>query len=503
MAFAVAIPSRVPLEHRDLAFWMRRSLEELEELRANPSTDTVHDLRVSLRRCRSLAAAVEEIDPHVDWQEMRNSARKLFRSMGELRDAQVAEEWLNKLRPQVDPLKVTLLGSLRQTQESALAKALHLAEKFDENRWTELAKALHSRLRKIPADREAARCLALERLQEAHELHRRALRTERPAPWHDLRVALKRFRYTLELLVPTLHSKCIGSLKRVQDVLGDIHDLDMLGELAVRAKNEVTPELRKDWQSRVENVRQERMQTYRQLALGGVSIWQDWLSGFPKLDWPEYTAARIAATRNAMDTKRRRSLAVSRIAAKLWTQLRRCQGGPIFADQNEKRVLVAAARLCAIQYAVKKKSRLKSVRTFLLKSPVPPAWTFAEWERVAWCIRFQRGPEPGTGNKRFSRLSAEQQAAIRPLAGILRLAVAAQRSGAASGAAIKMETLSQTLLLHVDGVEETPEIAARFTEAKHLLERSIGKTILIQPTKAPEINTANEVVPLTPVVVLR
>jgi hypothetical protein len=55
----------------------------------------------------------------------------------------------------------------------------------------------------------------------------------------------------------------------------------------------------------------------------------------------------------------------------------------------------------------------------------------------------------------------------------------------------------------VDGVEETPEIAARFTEAKHLLERSIGKTILIQPTKAPELNTANEAVPLTPVVVLR
>jgi CHAD domain-containing protein len=503
MAFAVAIPSRALLEHRDLAFWMKRSLEELSELRANPSADAVHDLRVSLRRCRSLASAVEEIDPHADWQEMRDGARKLFRSMGELRDAQVAQDWLNKLRPEVDPLKVMLLGSLKQTQESALAKALHLAEKFDEERWAEMAKALHSRLRKIPADREAASCLALERLQEAHELHRRALRTERPAPWHDLRIALKRFRYTLELLAPTLHSKCIGSLKRVQDVLGDIHDLDMLGELAAQAEDAVTPELRQDWQARVENVRQERMQTYRQLALGGVSIWQDWLSSFPKLDWPEYAAARIAATRKAMDPKPRRSLAVSRIAAKLWAELHRCHAGPLFADQNEKRVVVAAARLSGIAYESKKKSRLKSARTFLLKSPVPPAWTFAEWERVAWCIRFQRGPEPSTGNKRFARLSVEQQAAIRNLAGVLRLAVAAQRSGAASGAAIKMDMLSQGLLLHVDGVEETPDVAARFTEAKHLLERSISKTILIQPTKAPELNTANEVVRPTSVVALR
>jgi hypothetical protein len=396
-----------------------------------------------------------------------------------------------------------LLGWLQQTQDSAFAKALHLAEKFDEKRWAELAKDLHSRLRKIPADQPAARCLALERLQEAHELHRRALRTERPAPWHDLRIALKRFRYTLELLVPTLHSKCIGSLKRVQDILGDIHDLDTLGELAARAKDELTVELRQEWQARVDNVRQQRMQTYRQLALGGISIWQDWLSSFPKADWLRYAAARIAATRKAMDPKPRRSLAVSRIAAKLCAQLCRCQAGLIFADQIEKRVLVAAARLCGIRYESKKKSRLKSVRTFLLKSPVPPAWTFAEWERVAWCIRFQRGPEPATGSKRFSRLSVEQQAVILPLAGILRLAVAAQRSGAASGAAIKMETLSQVLLLHVDGVQETPEIAARFTEAKHLLERSIGKTILIQPSKTPELNRGNAVAPLTPVVPFR
>src|SRR5947208_4290472 len=158
MAFAIAIPSRALLEHRDLAFWTKRTLEELAELRANPSADTVHDLRVALRRCRSLASAVEEIDPHPDWQEMRDCPRKLFRSMGKLRDAQIAEEWLNKLCPEPDPLKVSLLGSLKDTQNSALAKALLLAQKFDEKHWAELAKALRARLRKIPVDREAARC---------------------------------------------------------------------------------------------------------------------------------------------------------------------------------------------------------------------------------------------------------------------------------------------------------------------------------------------------------
>jgi len=434
---------------------------------------------------------------------MREGARKLFRSMGDLRDAQIAEEWLNKLRPDVDPLKVSLLGPLKQTRESALGKALHLAQKFDENRWAELAKALHARLRKIPANREAALCLALERLEEAHELHRRALRTERPTPWHDLRIALKRFRYTLELLVPSLHAKWISSLKRVQDVLGDVHDLDMLREKAAEAKKAVAPDLYHEWQVRVEEVRQERLQTYRQLALGGANVWHGWFSSFPKHDWLAYSAGRITATRKAMDPKPARSLAVSRIARKLWSELRLCHTGPVCKDQDEKRVLLAAARLSGIQYKSGKKSRLKWARTFLLKSPLPPAWTFGEWERVAWSIRFQRGAEPGVSNKRFSGLSVEQQGTIQTLAGVLRFAVAAQRSGVTCGAAIKIDPLAQGLLLHVEGVEETPGIAARFTEAKHLLERSIGKTILVQPAKTPQPEPASKVVPLLPVAVVR
>ena len=224
MAFAVAIPDRAHPEHRDLAFWMKRTLEELAALRANPSADAVHDFRVALRRCRSVATAVEEIDPHPDWDEMRSCARKVFRSTGELRDAQVAEGWLHELQPQGDSVKLALVESLEREQEAAQAKALHLADKFDEKRWLELSRTLRARLRKIPADGHAARCLALERLEEAKELHRRALRTESSGPWHALRIGLKRFRYTLELLIPSLHVKWIDSLKRVQDVLGDVHE---------------------------------------------------------------------------------------------------------------------------------------------------------------------------------------------------------------------------------------------------------------------------------------
>lgn len=504
MAFAVAIPTRAPTEHRDLAYWMKRTLEELAELRSDASADAVHDFRVALRRCRSVAAAVAEIDPHPDWQEMRGCARKVFRSMGELRDAQIAYEWLDKLVPEPEPLKLLVLDSVKRAEGTALAKALHFAGRFDGERWAELAKILCSRLRKIPADGGAARCLALERLEEAHELHRRALRTESAAPWHELRIGLKRFRYTLELLVPSLHAKWIPSLKRVQDLLGDVHDLDMLVELAAESSGANGPGLEAILRQRVDAIRQEKLQAYRQQALGSTGIWQNWLACFPKREWPAYSAARIRATRKAMDPKLARSLAVSRIARKLWSQLRLRLpvAGSIFENADEKRVLGAAALLSGIAHDSKRKSRLKSARTFLLRSPVPPAWTFGEWERVAWSIRFERGPEPAIGNKRFSGLAIEQQMKIRTLAGILRLSLAAQRSGVSSGAAVKIEALPQGLLLHLDGVEETPAIAARFAKAKHLLEVSIGRSILVQPSKAVPPAPAAEIAPLLPVVVL-
>jgi len=488
------------MEHRDLAYWMSRTLKELAELRADPSIDAVHDFRVALRRCRSVSAAVAEIDPHPDWSEMRGCARKVFRSMGELRDAQIAEAWLDTLVPEPDPGKLLVRDRVKRTQGTALAKALHFAERFDTKRWAELARILCSRLRKIPIDGEAARCLALERLEEAHELHRRALRTESAAPWHELRIGVKRFRYTLELLVPSLHAKWIASLKRVQDLLGDVHDLDMLVDLAGESRDAERPGLETNLQRRADGIRQEKLRGYRQQALGSTSIWQTWLAGFPKHEWLVYSSARIKATRKAMDLKPARSLAVSRIARKLWAQLRLPVAGAIFEDADEKRVLNAAALLSGIAYQSKKKSRLKLARTFLLRLPVPPAWTFAEWERLAWAIRFQRGREPAAGNKRFSGLSIEQQAKIRTLAGILRLAVASERSGVASGGAVKIEALPQGLLLHFEGVEETPEIAARFAKAKHLLEASIGKSILVQPAKAVPPTPAGSA-PLLPVVV--
>ena len=484
MAHAVAIPSRSSAEYRGLPFRMKRTLEELGELRSELTTDTVHDLRVALRRCRSIAAAMEEIDPHPDWREMRGCARELFRSLGELRDADVMAEWLDKLHPEEEGLKRQMLEGLGSVQKAAREKALRSAARFDGKRWKKLSRALGARMRRVPLDGDAAHCLGLERLEEAKELHRRAIRTESAKPWHALRIGVKRFRYTAEALLPTAHEEWSESLKRVQDVLGNIHDLDMLAQMLKQTSAEPAAATSVDWKTRVASDRQKNVETYRQLALGTAGIWSAWFAGFPRESWERYAEGRIRATRAAMDGKPARSGAVARLAMRIWSQLGARKLGAVFSDRKERRVLQTAARLSGIRDPNTRRAREKSARTFLLQSPVPPRWTFAEWERAAWAIRFQRGVEPGQRNKQFAKLSAEQQAKICLLAGILRLAIAAQKCGATAGSALRFEVLPQGLLLRVGGAEDSPKNAARFAAAKRLLERSLGKSILIQAEAA-------------------
>jgi hypothetical protein len=61
------------------------------------------------------------------------------------------------------------------------------------------------------------------------------------------------------------------------------------------------------------------------------------------------------------------------------------------------------------------------------------------------------------------------------------------------------------LLLHVSGAEDSPKNAARFTEAKQQLERSLGKTILIQAEPVHDGNAASkvELQPPVPISIVR
>jgi CHAD domain-containing protein len=486
MASVTTLPSGARVEHRGLTYWMDRVLKLLDAVRYSPDADTVHDLRVAIRRCRSIASAMEEVDPHPAWHQMRKLARKLFRGLGALRDAQVLKAWIKQLSTENDPLRAELLASFECKEQQLREEALHVSERFDEKAWKRLSRTLRQRVRFVPPGGLAAECLALERYQEAKELHGNALRSEKPKPWHALRIGLKRFRYTVENFLPEHHVAWSDKLKRVQDLLGDVHDLDVLAGVVKEAPLSA-PQTREAWLHTIERERRERIQKYRQLTLGKTSLWNEWRHALPHGERLEATSmARLRATARAADAHPRRTSQTSHIAVALFQKLGRAKVGPAFTDPTMILVFRAASLLHGVSPSQAGKSPQKAARRFLLGLRIPPGWAAEEWGLVAWAVRYQRGAEPKTKRGAFAKLNEIQQRNIRALAGTLRLVRALRKCGVTSAIGLRAEKSIDAIIIRVPGLTDSAEAAARLAAGKHLLESCLDAPLLVMPAGAQE-----------------
>jgi CHAD domain-containing protein len=474
-------------EHRGLMYWMERVLKELDHVRKAPDTDAVHDLRVAIRRCRSVGAALREVDPDPVWHRMRGVPKKLFRKLGELRDAQVMEKWVRQLAPAGDPIRSQLQASFQTNEPELHRRVLRTVEKFDEKGWKHLERKLRKRARLVPPASLAAQCLAVERYEEAKELHTIALRTDKPEPWHKLRIGLKRLRYTFESLLPEQYAAWSENLKRLQDLLGEVHDLDVLAATVKEATTDENVDSQNLWEETIRRERHQRIETYRQLTLGKTSLWNDWRHGLPQGNRLALAAmARLRATARATDPHPRRTRQVSRIAMGLFGALQRVHAAPAFGERPLRRVLRAATYLQRSAGPGAAKSPGKAALRFLRELPMPPSWTFEEWELLARTVRYHRGPEPSPDRGAFSKLPEEVQKNIRALAGVLRLTRALRRSGADSSVGMRAEKSVETVIVHVPGLTDSVDVAARLAKGKHFLETYLGKPLVLKP--APKID---------------
>ena len=241
-----------------LRYWMLRVLEECDHAAEDFSPDPVHDLRVSLRRCRSLADGLYALDPDPNWKAMRKAGKRLFQRLGALRDIQIMMEWIEKLHPEVataeqtsverpplpalrpfqpnnesilnsaDPAALTLLKILAAREQEQKLEAHAALEEFDRKQWRQWTHSLPARAARVRLGSALFKHLALERWTEARELHNRAVRNRSQAAFHSLRIGIKRFRYIVENFLPAEHKAWGNDLKEMQDVLGEVHDLDVL-----------------------------------------------------------------------------------------------------------------------------------------------------------------------------------------------------------------------------------------------------------------------------------
>jgi CHAD domain-containing protein len=196
--------------------------------------EQVHDARVATRRLR---AALSLFGAPKRARQTDKVVRRLQDALGEVRDLHVQLDAFAALDAHAEPLERTALRHVRQHLTARLpdrTEALRAAIP----RWEQDGLQALGRLEQLsPPGKLGGHRLRKRLISELEVLEERVLDAQRDSsatPMHELRKAVKRYRYTLELLAPAMPSEVeeiLGALVPLQDPLGTLHDTDVRLEL--------------------------------------------------------------------------------------------------------------------------------------------------------------------------------------------------------------------------------------------------------------------------------
>lgn len=214
---------------------LRRSVLEASDLEA------IHDLRVASRRFRAAIRLFEPWLPQKNAALLQKNLRKLTRVLGGLRNIDEALLFFRLRTPAKSARGYQLCYLLTQMRESELARVKESLAAFDRHRLNRTVRKAAARLaaHHITADKCGSlpgyfsdTCRRL--YQPIHDLLPTATSPEQRAPRHQLRIAIKKWRYFFEIVTPLLEydaTQILGLLKEYQTILGRMNDVAVFGTL--------------------------------------------------------------------------------------------------------------------------------------------------------------------------------------------------------------------------------------------------------------------------------
>jgi CHAD domain-containing protein len=210
-------------------------------VREGSDPEAVHDFRVALRR---LQAALRMFGPCYPLKKLRRyrlRLRKLLRALGAVRDQDILIDALShnerNCPEAVKEALARLVAQRRTVQQQERVKSLLLLDKLQRASFAEnllsFVKGARAFKRAQLQGRFSAEAAAMAQQALAHwnERRKQVQGGDDPETLHQMRIAVKRLRYTLELSRLANgddYQACLGRLTEMQQVLGDLHDADMV-----------------------------------------------------------------------------------------------------------------------------------------------------------------------------------------------------------------------------------------------------------------------------------
>lgn len=518
---------------------MLRVLEECDRVAADFSADPVHDLRVALRRCRSLADGMMAMDPDRNWKAMKKAGKKVFQSLGALRDTQIMMHWIEKLELAQDKSRQMVLmqdageddaprsevstsvvgASELQDPASALLQILNsretaeknaarvALEEFDRKQWRHWSKSLPIRASRIRPGSAVFKHLALERWTTARQLHTQAMRSRSQVALHTLRIGIKRFRYIVENFLPAEHKAWSNDLKHMQDLLGELHDLDVLWATALSSHVFPDEASRKAWHERISKERQKRIDEYRKATIGPDSLWDLWREALPKgKQIQEVATRRMKLWAKALDPDFAHSEHVAHLSLELYDGLH--ASGLIGSSEvnghgSARSSLYAAALLHDVGKSKGNKGHQKESLELIKQHGAPLGWDEPDLRRAAIVARFHCGALPTSGHKSLRDLLPEERRLIVRLSAILRLANALDAShdghirrvriGELNGAKRRLDGFlrkptklapGHALVIAAEGYVPASATARAIAAERYLLETVLRRPVIVKGMSA-------------------
>ena len=204
----------------------------------------IHDARVATRRIRELLSLVPPLSGSERDTEVPDTYREVGRALGKVRDIDVQIGLVRDLErhaPQTAPSLVLIRQDHERDRLAKVRRLIKTLERLD------VESMLRSTTVRHPAgvrSRLAARGwrghlrqLLVERARTAHARIRHATGVYFPNRAHNARIAIKQLRYAAEIGLETGmadSSAQIKTLRKGQEVLGALHDRQVLEETLVR-----------------------------------------------------------------------------------------------------------------------------------------------------------------------------------------------------------------------------------------------------------------------------
>jgi CHAD domain-containing protein len=425
-----------------------------------------------------MADGFRAIDPDKDWKKMRRQATALFDSLGALRDCHVMMEWVERLGPESDPITQQLLEHLHQQEPGLKGQAERAIEDFDPKQWQSWTRTLPRRAEHLPAGSEVFQALALERLNAARRLQAPAIKTQGESAFHRLRIGLKKFRYVVENFLPVHHQDWKEGLKQAQDLLGEIHDLDVLRLAVSQICATEAPEMRLRWEEALRNERMARIERFGEMTSGESSLWQVWRAGLPRGPAARQASLKkLEAWSEFLDSDLQHGHRVAHFAVQIHGSLAGL--GLIDGGRNARELLRAAAIVHEVGRVDGDKDHHKTTQRMIGQLDHLVGWTKQEIGTMASVARYHRGALPHAGKLRDIPL--DQRHRIKLLAGILRLANALDAGHDGSIRRITIGKNEGYVIIRAQGLIADSALAERIAGARHLLEITCGVPVVVRP----------------------